>query len=90
MINKKSTFFLGVFIFIIPFLGFPSSWKTFLIIFSGIILVLTSIKISIPKKTIKSRSRREKITPVFMENVPIYPKDDTVESSVKSKGNTQV
>ena len=81
MINKKSTFFLGIFIFLIPFMGFPSSGKTFLITLSGIALVLLSVKISLPKKHTKIRSKKEKITPVFVENIPIYPKDNTVESS---------
>jgi len=81
MINKKSTFFLGIFIFTIPFLGFPSFWKTLFIVFSGLILIFLSIKISLPKRPVKGRSKREKITPVFVENVPIYPRDNTMESN---------
>ncbi len=72
MINRKSTFFLGIFVFIIPFLGIPSSWRTFFIVVSGIILIILSVKITLPKKISKSRiSRREKVTPVFVESMPL-------------------
>ena len=81
MISKKSTFFLGIFIFIIPFLGLPNSWRGALVIISGLLLISMSLKISIPKKTSRSRAKKEKVTPVFVENSPIYPKDNTVERS---------
>ena len=72
MIQRKSTFFLGLFIFLIPFLGFPTSWKTVLTILSGLLLVGLSIKIAIPKKSKIIRPRKkEKVTPVFVENMPI-------------------
>lgn len=79
MINRKSTFFLGIFIFIIPFLGVPSSWKTFFIVVSGITLIALSIKITLPKKTTKSRVRKEKVTPVYVESIPVYPKENMVD-----------
>ncbi len=82
MISKKSTFFLGIFIFFIPFLGLPTSWKTSLIVISGLTLISLSVKITIPKKTSKSRIKREKVTPVFAETAPIYPKDNTIEKSI--------
>lgn len=79
-IARKSTFFLGVFILIIPFLGFPSAWKMFFTVASGILLILLSIKIAIPKKTSRYKTHREKVTPVFVENTPIiYPRNDTIE-----------
>ena len=79
IINRKSTFFLGIFIFIIPFLGFPSFWKTALTILSGIILVTSSLKIALPKKHAR-RTPREKVTPVFVESMPVIsPANDTIE-----------
>ncbi len=85
MISRKSTFFLGIFIFIIPFLGVPSSWKTLFITISGLILVILSVKISLPKKTNRSKIKREKVTPVFAQNVPIYPKDGISETDIKKE-----
>ncbi|MCX6701585.1 MAG: hypothetical protein NTX96_00040 [Candidatus Zambryskibacteria bacterium] len=82
MINRKSTFFLGIFIFVIPFLGVPSSWRTFFIVISGLTLIILSIKITLPKKNLKGRIRKEKITPVFVESIPVYPKENIVEGII--------
>ena len=93
MIQRKSTFFLGIFIFLIPFLGFPSFWKTVMITLSGLALILLSVKVTLPRKNLKARGKREKITPVFVENIPVYPKDDTMESThlkVKSEDNSEI
>lgn len=93
MIQRKTTFFLGIFIFLIPFLGFPSMWKTVMIAGCGIFLVVISIKIVLPRKNLRPKGRREKVTPVFVENIPVYPKDDTMESThikVKSEDNSDI
>lgn len=87
MINKKSTFFLGIFIFLIPFTGFPSSWKSFFVVLSGLILIFLSIKISIPRRGSKLRQKREKVTPVFVENIPIYPRDIHNQADFESDRN---
>ncbi len=72
MISRKSTFFLGIFIFLIPFLGFPSFWKTIFVTLSGATLVLLSVKIVIPRKGFKNKIKKERITPVYVENIPVY------------------
>lgn len=72
MISRKSTFFLGIFIFLVPFFGLPSFWKTLFVALSGITLVFLSIKITIPKKSIKNKIKKEKVTPVYVENIPVY------------------
>lgn len=79
MINRRSTFFLGIFIFVIPFLGIPGSWRTTFIVLSGIALIILSIKITLPKKPLKSRMRREKVTTVYVESIPVYPKESMVD-----------
>lgn len=81
MIHKKSTFFLGIFILLIPFLGLPSFWKTILIFISGVLLIGLSVKISLPKKNTKTRTKREKATPVFVENIPVYSSNNNIEKS---------
>ncbi len=83
MIKSKRTFFLGIFIFFIPFLGLPSSWKSGLIIISGLALVAMSVRLSLPKKNVKPRVRREKVTQVFVESAPVYPRENAGSSSVK-------
>ena len=75
-INRRSTFFLGIFIFLVPFLGVPSSWKTFFIVVSGIVLVLLSLKINIPKKYI-ARQKMKKDKPFLASNeTPIIPTEN--------------
>ncbi len=64
MIQRRSTFFLGFFIFLIPFLGFPSSWKIVLTVLSGVTLMGLSVKITLPKKIVKRG-----IKPVVRRNI---------------------
>ena len=75
MIERKSTFFLGLFILILSssFLGLPSSWKATLVFLSGVTLILLSVKLTLPKKPTKNLRKKEKVTPIFVENSPIYP-----------------
>ena len=89
MISKKSTFFLGIFIFLIPFTGFPSSWKSAFVIICGLVLVTMSVKVSLPKKHSKGRTKKEKITPVFVENIPIYNKDSSVSGNKTDHNNKE-
>lgn len=73
--------------FLIPFTGFPSSWKSFFVIASGLILISLSIKVSLPRRGSKARQKREKVTPVFVENIPIYPRDGHIEKDSESNRN---
>jgi predicted membrane protein len=82
MIKSKRMLFLGIFIFLIPFLGIPTSWKTFFIVVSALALIAMSLKISIPKKTSSKRIRKkEKVTPVYVENSPMPRTDSAREQS---------
>jgi hypothetical protein len=77
IITRKATFFLGIFIFIIPFLGFPSTWKMALTIISGVTLVILSMQVNLPKR-FAPRTRKEKpiptphISPIITENIPTH------------------
>ncbi|MHB1316288.1 MAG: hypothetical protein ACYCZW_00335 [Minisyncoccota bacterium] len=89
MITNRRTLFLGLFIVLIPFIGLPTFWKTFIIIISGLTLISFSVNISIPKKITKRiPKRKETITPVFQESIintssNIKPrKEKVVEESV--------
>jgi hypothetical protein len=59
MIDHKGSFYLGVFIFIIPFLGFPTMWKMGLVVFGGILLILTSLRVPNPRKFQRPKFKRE-------------------------------
>ena len=83
MIRHKRTFFLGIFIFLIPFLGLPSSWKTTLIVLSGLGLVALSVKIILLRKPTKTKSKKPRPAPVFVENIPFYPPNEIDTTKIK-------
>lgn len=88
MIKNGKTFYLGIFIFLIPFLGLPSSWRTFLVVVCGLVLILMSVKVSLPGRATPRRLRkREKVTPVWSESAPApMPKLPSVEASAEVAG----
>lgn len=63
-VNRKSVFFIGIFIFLIPFMGIPTFWKTLFITLSGLFLIISGVdfSVSIPKKPVKPRVKKEKTT----------------------------
>jgi hypothetical protein len=84
-IGRKSTFFLGIFIFLIPFFGLPTLWKMILTGACGALLALLSVSLEIPKRTAaKHKPRKEKPAMISVEPVPapvIYPRNDTIEAA---------
>jgi hypothetical protein len=79
MLKNNKTFYLGLFIFLIPFLGLPSSWRTFLVIVSGLLLVAMSVKLSLPGRSVPRRLRhKEKITSVFSQSAPVTKVEDII------------
>ncbi len=85
MITNRRTLLLGIFIAIIPFLGFPSAWKTFMILASGLTLIGFSVDITIPKKIPRRIVRRkETVNPVFRESIITNP-----NSGTKKEKNTE-
>ncbi len=86
MISNRRTLFLGIFIILIPFLGFPSAWKTFIILISGATLISFSVDITIPKKIPKRIVRRkENVNSVFRESIITTP--HTVKKEKASEKN---
>jgi hypothetical protein len=72
IITRRATFFLGIFIFVIPFLGFPSIWKMGFTVISGIALIILSVKINLPRKS-SPKVRKERPVEFLIENVPPPP-----------------
>ncbi len=72
MINHKGSFYLGVFIFIIPFLGFPTMWKMVLVVLGGVLLILTSLKVPTPRKIQRLKFSVDE-TPLDVAVVEIKP-----------------
>lgn len=83
MITNRRTLILGILIILIPFLGFPSAWKTFMILVSGATLVGFSVDITIPKKIPKRIVRRkENVNPVFRESIITTPNSSKKEKNL--------
>ncbi|MCX6703305.1 MAG: hypothetical protein NTV02_01280 [Candidatus Zambryskibacteria bacterium] len=74
MITSRRNLILGICIVIIPFLGFPSLWKTFFVVASGLVLVGFSVQINIPKKIVRKARRKETIATAFRESIMSSPR----------------
>ena len=72
MQNKKTIFAIGAILFLLPVLGFPSGFKTFLQVIGGLLLMFFASRKTLERKIVKGkpvRRRREK-NPVFVESNP--------------------
>jgi len=87
MIQKRGTFFLGLFIFLIPFLGLPTSWKTTLIVLCGLSLVYSSIKITLPER-LRKISRKPEVKTVVKRKPRKAKGQNTSESVVYSANDS--
>ena len=89
MLKQKNTFFLGIFILLVwIFFGIPTSWKIFLTILSAVYLIVISLKITLPKRgALKRVRRKEKVTPVFVENSPII--ENQVSTPISTTENQE-
>ncbi len=79
MIIRKSTFFLGILVSLMPFVGLPTFWKTLFLVFLGSVLALSSVDFSFPKKISKPKNKKEKNFDITIENMPVYPRDNIVD-----------
>lgn len=85
MIRKRGTFFLGLFIFLIPFLGLPTSWKTTLIVLAGLTLIYSSITITLPERFRKTTRKPEVKIPI--KRKPRKVKEQITSESVVYSAN---
>jgi hypothetical protein len=81
MINHKAGFYLGVFIFVIPFLGFPTMWKMGLVIFGGLSLILMSIRIPVPRRMTKNKTKKEN----FVSEIEKFEREEPAEQPEKKE-----
>jgi hypothetical protein len=67
MIEHKGNFYAGVFIFLIPFLGFPSMWKMVLVALAGFFLVVSSLRVPLPSSLLKDKIKRQNLDNLGVE-----------------------
>ncbi len=90
MINHKNTFFLGLFILATQYLfGLPSFWKSLLITIAVLFIILSSVKINLPRKNVKFRAKRDRNTAsVPQNNLPISPTPTPVAPTISGPFST--
>jgi len=69
---------LGTWVAILPFLGFPYSWKDTLYFLTGIVLICFSY---ILYKDSKSKENKEKTFDNFKENIPDIPPQESANET---------
>ncbi len=73
MQNRKTIFAIGLLLFLLPVLGFPRGFETFLEVIGGLMLMFFASRKSLEKRIVRgkptARRRREK-NPVFVESNP--------------------
>lgn len=79
---------LGIWIVLIPFLGFPSSYESVFIIGSGLFVVLLAFlhareKRRIQRSLFEMSPRKETVTEVYAESRPIWNRENVRENFEK-------
>ncbi len=97
MQNRKTIFAIGLIVFLLPFLGFPLGFKSFLQIVGGLLLMFFASRKSLEKRIVKGKRivRRREKNPVFVEShvdeasdsPPISTTQNTVSESEMEKPN---
>ncbi|MCU0660361.1 MAG: hypothetical protein MUD00_01990 [Candidatus Pacebacteria bacterium] len=72
MTKQKAVFFLGIWVAILPFLGFPAAWKRVLAVISGIVIAYIAYTIN------KQRSVRKKEVQLVSETETAIQHEDAV------------
>ncbi len=67
MRKEKALFFIGLFILILPFLGFPNSWKTVMYMIIGIIIMYLAYLFYVEVKDRLAKNSIE--TKTFIDNI---------------------
>ena len=89
MVTSRRTLIIGICIILIPFLGFPSAWKNFLVVALGLAVVALSVKIIIPKKIVRKVRRKETVTPVFRESIISTSRKEKITEAKTPEDNEQ-
>jgi len=75
MTKKHVCIILGFCVVILPFLGFPIAWKSFLNVILGLAIIFTVLRFNDGKKRSNlnkfTRRRREVVTNSFVEGGPV-------------------
>ena len=74
MRKARTLLFLGIWVAILPYLGFPYEWKTILFVITGLMLMYLGYEIYKKHKIVESRNQKFEN---FSENKEFYTPDKT-------------
>jgi hypothetical protein len=66
MSRNKIKLLIGILLVLMPFLGFPSAWKTFFYVMFGAILITMAIVGHVRRRSPLAQNREEVITEVYV------------------------
>lgn len=67
MAHNKYILAIGIITILMPFLGFPSTWRTIYYVLAGLCLVIIAVNTHIQERTNDTVERHEVVTEVFVE-----------------------
>ena len=88
--RNRILFILGIWNVLLPFLGFPGSFRTFFIIVSGLATILLAFLYARDKRVSEIRSggpKREVVTEVYAENRPTNQTSQPVRSPFEQRNS---
>jgi len=91
MQNRKTIFFIGFIVFLLPVLGFPGSWESFFEIVSGLILMFLAARKTLEKRIVKDkriRLKRKEKNPIYIESNPVT--DSPVSATINETSQGEV
>jgi VIT1/CCC1 family predicted Fe2+/Mn2+ transporter len=68
MSKEMSIILLGVWVVVVPYLGVPSSWRTVLLVVSGVTILVLGLLLR--GESIVRGTRKHRGAPPFVENSP--------------------
>ena len=66
MSRNKTILLIGILTVLMPFLGFPSTWKTVFYIIFGVILIIMAVYGHVSRRSSMSKEQEEVITEVYV------------------------
>jgi hypothetical protein len=67
MRKERALFIIGLWIIVLPYSGFPSSWRTFLFLLTGLVLMYIAYLFYIQAK--KNTPKEEAHSKAFVDNI---------------------
>jgi hypothetical protein len=71
MSRNKIILLIGILVAIMPFLGFPTAWKTIFYLLFGAILIIVAVVGHVERRSVTHGDREQIVTEVYVEKTTI-------------------